>query len=86
MIEACKHHAYRPLRKAGPMYVCNPKGLGALHVCRNLLYTPLESGFTGKSLTIPDFVRGTLFTEFGEFLFYSENVFGFIFNGFCLKT
>ena len=48
-------------RMTCPMYIGNPKGLGVLHVCRNPLYTPLESGFTGKSLTIPDFVRGTLF-------------------------
>jgi len=34
----------------------------------------LESAFTGESLTIPDFVRGTLFTEFGELLFYSPNI------------
>ena len=32
-----------------------------LHVCRIPLYTPLESGFTGKSLTILDFVRGQQF-------------------------
>jgi hypothetical protein len=46
------------------MYVCNPKGLGGLHVCRNLLYTPLESAFTGESLTIPDFVRGSFLRQF----------------------
>ena len=51
--------------------MCNPKGLGGSAVCKISLYTPLESGFTGKSLTIPDFVRGNLFTEFGEFLFCS---------------
>ena len=27
------------------------------------IYTPLDSPFTGESLTIPDFVRGTHFTE-----------------------
>ena len=46
-----------------------------LHVCRNLLYTPLEWRFTGESLTILDFVRGRLFIEFGKFLFVRETCF-----------
>ena len=46
-------------------HVCsNPKGLGVASICRNLLYTPLESGFTGKSLTILDFVRGSFLRQF----------------------
>ena len=41
------------------MSVLTLKGWGALP-CRILLYTPLDSTFTGESLTILDFVRGTL--------------------------
>ena len=46
------------------VYVVTLKGWGYLHVCRIPLYTPLESGFTGKSLTIPDFVRGSFLRQF----------------------
>ena len=40
----------------------------------NFVYTPLKLAFTGESLTIPDFVRENLFTEFGEFLLCSRNI------------